>query len=264
MKKWLLGELDAIWYSVETDSDDKEVFTVVMKNALGLADAHARDELSVPLFDYVNDESSSLCVERTITAASLDEAIGKAEDASVAKKQISIETYLASELTSLDKQSFIKFTRALFVALSGDTIDEASIEAQYALATSPASAAIALIADLNEEQSVQFDKDGFALPNLNRAQVLKAASEGWCLSQVFCEKPTSEYQLQKIDDLSFFESDSDAFKFVVEQAKKGSVMHNVALRFLAKHSRNEFDSIMIYTNSTMFAQSIIEAITPKN
>lgn len=67
-----------------------------------------------------------------------------------------------------------------------------------------------------------------------------AEKEGWCISLCSLVSGEEEYQIQRLDELEIFESDEDAWKFIVEKANSGSELHKKAIKFMENHN---FDNI---------------------
>jgi hypothetical protein len=63
----------------------------------------------------------------------------------------------------------------------------------------------------------------------------RAASEGWAIWDA-----NGELQLQKCDDHPTFETDDQAWEYVIAKAKGGSEYHMNALRYIEQHSPIEW------------------------
>ncbi len=68
---------------------------------------------------------------------------------------------------------------------------------------------------------------------------------GWAVFYTGIQDTTHNlYELQRVDELGIFESDKDAIKHVVRVAMEdASSLEANAIRFLAKESPNEIDSV---------------------
>ena len=71
-----------------------------------------------------------------------------------------------------------------------------------------------------------------------------AVEEGWCISEIGCDN-RPPWELCRLDELEMFENDGDVWQHVVTLASLGSHLHLLALRFLKKHSKSEFDNIFL-------------------
>lgn len=73
-----------------------------------------------------------------------------------------------------------------------------------------------------------------------------SAEEGWGLFDA-SGSSNGRTQLQRCDDMKAFESDDDAWTFVVDQAKAGSERHIAALRLVKRYNRVEAEAITRFT-----------------
>ena len=74
-----------------------------------------------------------------------------------------------------------------------------------------------------------------------------AMAEGWAIfdadGSVQNKDGRSPFQLQRIDEMEKFDGDIEAWRYVIDRAKEGSLLHLGALRFLAAESPGEIDQI---------------------
>lgn len=71
---------------------------------------------------------------------------------------------------------------------------------------------------------------------------MQADDEGWAIFGVALRE--GHHQLMKCDDMDVFSDDAQAWEFVVEKAKAGSVYHQSALEYLKEHNPSEFNLIV--------------------
>lgn len=70
-------------------------------------------------------------------------------------------------------------------------------------------------------------------------------SEGWGVFEVDTDE--NDLQIQKLDDSDEFESDQQAWAFVIEQAKQGSALHRHILAYFKDNCSSEYT---LYTRGT--------------
>lgn len=63
-------------------------------------------------------------------------------------------------------------------------------------------------------------------------------SEGWGVFEV--DTAGDDLQIQKLDESDVFESDQQAWAFVIEQAKQGSVLHRQILAYFKDNRPSEY------------------------
>lgn len=63
-------------------------------------------------------------------------------------------------------------------------------------------------------------------------------SEGWGVFEVDTDQ--DDLQIQKLDESDVFESDQQAWAFVIEQAKQGSVLHRHILAHFKANCPSEY------------------------
>jgi hypothetical protein len=69
----------------------------------------------------------------------------------------------------------------------------------------------------------------------------QAMTEGWAISA--CTGVEEDYRLEKMDEMSVFESDREAWIHVARRALNGSTYHIRALKFLEVNEPVEFENI---------------------
>ena len=74
----------------------------------------------------------------------------------------------------------------------------------------------------------------------------QAFKEGWCVSYTGLEDAVHNiYELQRVDELNIFINDDEAIKHVVKMAEADVTgLHAKTLKWLAKHSPNELESVV--------------------
>lgn len=65
-----------------------------------------------------------------------------------------------------------------------------------------------------------------------------ASNEGWGVFDV--DGNETEFQIQKSDDAAIFETDQEAWSFVISKAFNGSALHQKAVAFIKANSPAEF------------------------
>ena len=69
-----------------------------------------------------------------------------------------------------------------------------------------------------------------------------ASAEGW---DVFDSEGSANgpWQIQKRDETSTFNQDTDAWRYVWQRAERGSLLHQRALEYIKEHNPPEYDAI---------------------
>lgn len=71
----------------------------------------------------------------------------------------------------------------------------------------------------------------------------QAMEESWAIFQCFGSQ-AGDWQLQKLDEERVFDTDDQAWDFVIRKAAEGSEYHLSALRFIREHCDDEFERLV--------------------
>jgi hypothetical protein len=71
-----------------------------------------------------------------------------------------------------------------------------------------------------------------------------ANREGWTISYATGSATGDEYRLERLDDMSVFENDTDAWRYVCQKATEGNDYHKAALEWLREWSPWEWRLVM--------------------
>jgi hypothetical protein len=74
---------------------------------------------------------------------------------------------------------------------------------------------------------------------LTSEQLEQIRTEGWDIFSI--DGDDKEFQIQKDDEAGIFEYDEDAWKYIVDKAIQGSLLHKHVLAYFKENFRKEFN-----------------------
>ena len=85
------------------------------------------------------------------------------------------------------------------------------------------------------------DNDLTMLKNIHE----KTEGEGWAIFEALGTPQGDEYRIERFDDEGKFANDSDAMKFIIEQAMNGSAIHKDVVLFMISYGNESEIKLML-------------------